>query len=121
GILYDSLEAPPEAPLSAEAAPSVVRAIKGDSHWLDERRIVRSILDTRNPASRSRRYWYNQIVAAEDAWVTPQEVDAAGRDDTELIGELALFFDGSKSDDATGLMAARMNDGHLLTLGVWQK
>src|SRR5690606_37969474 len=59
GILYVSLEAPPEAPLTAEDAPAVASAIRGDSHWLNVDRIVRSILDTRNPPSRSRRFWYN--------------------------------------------------------------
>lgn len=121
GILYDSLEAPPEAPLTAEDAPSVVEAIRGDSVWLSVDRIVRFILDTRNPPSRSRRFWYNQITAAEDAWLSPQEVDAAARDDDDLSGEVVLFFDGSKSDDATALVGCRVNDGHLLMLGVWQK
>jgi hypothetical protein len=37
GLLYDSLEAPPDAPLSIEEAPAVVEAIRGDSHWLDIR------------------------------------------------------------------------------------
>jgi hypothetical protein len=32
-----------------------------------------------------------------------------------------LFFDGSKSDDATGFTACRMTDGHVITLGVWQR
>jgi hypothetical protein len=124
GILYDSLEAPPDAPLTPEAAPSVIRAVRGDSTWLVVDRIVASILDTRNPPSRSRRFWYNQRVAAEDAWLNPVDVDLAARrgdGDCEQAGELALFFDGSKSDDATGLVACRISDGHLLTLGVWQK
>src|SRR5690606_19466333 len=47
GLLYDSLEAPPEAPLTPEAAPSVVEAIRGDSVWLDTASIVKSILDIR--------------------------------------------------------------------------
>src|SRR5690606_5084202 len=51
GLLYDSLEAPPEAPLTLEAAPSVVEAIRGDSVWLDTEVIVKSIADTRNPPS----------------------------------------------------------------------
>src|SRR5690606_37923685 len=72
GFLYDSLEAPPDAPLTADAAPSVVESIRGDSVWLQASRIVQEILDPRNPPSRSRRYWYNQITAAEDSWTTPQ-------------------------------------------------
>jgi hypothetical protein len=45
GLMYDSLEAPPEAPLTREAAPSVVDAIRGDATWLSVRRIVLSIVN----------------------------------------------------------------------------
>jgi len=123
GILYDSLEAPPEAPLTAEAAPAVVASIRGDSTWLNTERIVKSILDTRNPPERSRRFWYNQITAEEDAWVDPQKFDARARPDILVADqdELAVFFDGSKSDDATALVGCRLSDGHVVTLGMWQR
>ena len=32
-----------------------------------------------------------------------------------------LFFDGSKSDDATAVIGCRESDGHVFTVGVWQK
>lgn len=121
GILYDSLEAPPEAPLSAEFAAAVVSAIRGDSTWLDVKRIVASILDTRNPTSRSRRYWYNQIVATEDAWVAPQEWDACA-DVAYLPGDRAIVtlgFDGSKSDDHTALIGCDVAADHLFEIGIW--
>lgn len=124
GILYDSLEAPPDAPLTASAAPAVVKAIRGDSTWLDVDRIVSAILDPRNPPSRSRRFWYNQIVAAEDAWLTPQDVDATVVTEPVVVGpeeEIVAFFDGSKSDDATALVGCRVSDGFVFTLGVWQR
>ncbi len=122
GIFYDSLEAPPEAELSAEHAPEVAAAIRGDSTWLDTQRIVRFILDTRNPPSRSRRFWYNQIHAAEDAWVDPLNFDA--RQDVRTLDpadDVVVFFDGSKSDDATGIVGCRVSDGHVFTLGMWQR
>lgn len=124
GLLYDSLEAPPDAPLTAEAAPDVVEAIRGDSVWLDARgRILKSILNPANPPSESRRKWYNQVTATEDAWVTPQQWDQLARPDLALEPgeEVALFLDCSKSDDATGLMGCRISDGHLVTLGMWQR
>lgn len=123
GLMYDSLEAPPEAPLTAEAAPDVLRAVRGDSLWLDIGRIVQSILDTRNPPSRSRRFWYNQVVAAEDAWVDPQRFDslAAASIVVAKVEEVVAFFDGSKSQDTTGLVACRMSDGHGITVGMWQR
>ncbi|WP_370421966.1 terminase [Streptomyces sp. QH1-20] len=123
GLLYDSLEAPPGAKLNAAWAPAVIRAVRGDATWLDIDRIVASILDVRNPASRSRRFWYNQITAAEDAWMAPYEWDACARPDLEPADgdEVVLFLDCSKSDDSTGLVACRMSDGHVVTLGVWQR
>jgi len=124
GLLYDSLEAPPEAPLTAEAAPEVVEAIRGDAVWLDAKgRILKSILNRANPPSESRRKWYNQITATEDAWVTPQQWDQLARPDLVLEPgeEVGLFLDCSKSDDATGLMGCRISDGHLVTLGMWQR
>jgi hypothetical protein len=125
GLLYDSLEAPPDAPLTADAAPAVVESIRGDSHWLDTRprgRIVKSILNPSNPPSESRRKWYNQITATEDAWVTPQEFDQLADPQTVEAGErIFIFGDGSKSDDATALIGCRLSDGHLFTIGVWQR
>lgn len=124
GLMYDSLEAPPEAPLNADAASDVVKAVRGDAVWLDaEGRILKSILNPKNPPSESRRKWYNQITAAEDAFTTPQTWD--GHADTELMlepgEEIALFADCSKSDDATGIVACRISDGVVFPLGMWQR
>lgn len=123
GLMYDSLEAPPEAPLTAEAAPSVVEAIRGDSTWLDTKRIVKDILDPTNPPSESRRKWYNQITAAEDDYTTPQLWDAL-KDSSKVIepgDECVMALDCSKSDDATYLLLIRVSDGHVVTLGMWQR
>lgn len=121
GLLYDSLEAPPNAPLEAKAAPAVVKAIRGDSVWLNEDRIVQSILDLRNPPSRSRRFWYNQITASEDAWTTQQEWDAATDPSVIVAGgdTITLGFDGSFSDDHTALIGCHVELDHLFELGIW--
>lgn len=128
GILYDSLEARPSEELSPKRAPKVIVQIRGDSTWLSADRIVKSILDTRNPPSRSRRWWYNQITAAEDAWIDVADLDiciAVGQREgiapLKKSDEVGLFFDGSKSDDATGISATRISDGISFTLGMWQK
>jgi hypothetical protein len=122
GLLYDSLEAAPDAPLTVDAAPAVVRSVRGDSTWLDIDRIVQSIADSRNPPSRSRRFWYNQIVAAEDAWADPNDVKLASVDgmDFEPGERIVMFGDGSKSDDATGLLGVRCSDGLAKVLHVQQ-
>lgn len=123
GLFYDSLEAPAEAKLTEAWIEPTLRAVRGDSTWLDIERLKASILDVRNPASRSRRFWFNQITAAEDAYLAPFEWDACPHEGIQLEpgDELVLFFDGSKSDDATGLVGCRLSDGHLHTFGVWQR
>lgn len=124
GVLYDSLEAPPDAPLTLAAAPSVVRAVRGDAVWLDaEGRIKKSIANPANTPSESRRKWYNQVTAAEDAWTEPNEFDPL-KDPTQVVEpgeEVTLFLDCSKSDDATGIVGCRLSDGHVFTLGMWQR
>jgi len=121
GMLYDSLEAPPEARLCAEEAPAVLAAVKGDSYWLDSERIVKEIVDSRHAPSESRRFYYNQIVAAEDAWVTPQQWDALADRKTRVARDelVTLGFDGSLTDDHSALMGCRVSDGYVFTLGVW--
>lgn len=134
GLLYDSLEAHPESPLlvvgpDGEADPvgtrsairEVVETVRGDAVWLDADRITGEVLDGRNPPSRSRRFWYNQVVAAEDAWLDPRDVDRNGDRDLILApGErVVLFGDLSKNDDATALEACRLSDGATFTLNVW--
>jgi len=123
GLMYDSLEAPPEAPLTVEAAPEVLKAIRGDAVWLTAKRIIASIANPLNPPSESRRKWYNQITGAEDAWTTPQAWDPLARPDIKVEpGEsVVLFLDCSLSDDATGLVACRLTDGHVFTVGMWQR
>jgi phage terminase large subunit-like protein len=122
GLLYDSLEAPPKAPLSAEAAPDVVKTIRGDSVWLNPERIVQSILDIRNPPSRSRRWWYNQITSSEDAVFTQQEWDACAAVLPGVPAEgdiITLGFDGSLSDDHTALIGCHVETDHLFEIAVW--
>ena len=124
GLLYDSLEAPPDAPLTADAAPEVVAAVRGDADWLDVKgRILKSILNPANPPSESRRKWYNQVTAAEDAFTTPQLWDTGARPDLAIEPgeEVILTLDCSKSDDATGLIATRVTDGFAKVLGMWQR
>ncbi|MGV9818412.1 hypothetical protein [Nocardia xishanensis] len=126
GLLYDSLEAPPEAPLTAKDAPAVVRSIAGDSTWLDTRpngSIVQYILDGENPPSESRRKWYNQIVATADAWTTPQLWDRLADPSIRPPegAEVFLFLDGSKSDDATALIGCRLDTGDVFVVGIWER
>jgi len=71
----------------------------------------------------SRRYFFNQPTAARDGWTTKPAWAACA--DVELHipddAPMVMFFDGSKSDDATGLVGCDVETGHLVTLGCWEK
>lgn len=115
GQYYDSIEAHPDAPLTPDAAPEIVKSVRGDSTWLDVQTIVKRLQDRSESVEQLRRFWYNQIVAAEDAWVTHQQVEKAFQNGKGLQLEegdhVVLFGDGSKSDDASALVAVRVSDG----------
>lgn len=121
-ILYDSREAPADTSLSD---PDSLRlglvATYGDSTWVDFERLEDEINDPANPPSESRRFYLNQLVVSEDAWVTPQEWDKLA-DKTKVIlpdDEIAIALDGSKSDDWTALIGCRISDGHTFSIGIW--
>lgn len=136
GLLYDSIEAPADTPVSEIPHPAEdpegheagldklregLRVARGDSEWLDIETIVGSILDTRNPISESRRKFLNQVNAAEDSWIAPREWDACQDSELELMPKdrITLGFDGSKTGDHSALVACRIEDGALFLVKHW--
>lgn len=120
GLMFDSLEAPPNAPLTADAAPAVLEVVRGDSHWLDIPSLVESIVNGSNTPSESRRKWYNQTVATADSWTTAQQFDNCYRGEKPEKGDAILIFgDGSKSDDHTAAAGVRISDGMVFPVGIW--
>lgn len=169
GMLYDTLEAPKQArlrPIFPDEQQDAVRkgieeiddeikeritrlyirrvleAVRGGAWWLDIPNLTNSILSPKSKVSLSRRFWYNQVVASEDAWVDPDAVDASIRPDVAALmrtvsdpmlileagwqpvlptDKIVAFFDGSKSDDSTAIVGCRLSDGYCFLIGVWQK
>lgn len=121
GVLYDSLAAPADLDLSDPVALRAgIKAASGDSWWIDANRIAEEVLDPTTPVSMSRRFYLNQIVAPEDAWISAQEWDRCQIGAQLNPGDMVtLGFDGSRKDDATALVACRVTDGLLVRLGVW--
>lgn len=111
-MLYDSIEAHPLTPLTADALRIVLPKIRGDAAWLDIEDIISSMMNTQIAPARSRRMFLNQIVAGDDFlfgpenWV-PLEVEGAI---LKAGDPITLGFDGGKSDDATALIALRTTD-----------
>ncbi|WP_433658054.1 terminase [Nocardia sp. CA-128927] len=124
-ILYDSIEADPATDLADYV--QLMRALEQayqDAPWADLERLADDIqVDTRTTEADAIRYYLNGLAAAEDAWVDPRRFDALARPEVVVAdGErIAMFLDCSKSEDATGLVAVRLSDGHVMTLGVWQR
>ena len=123
GFLYDSVEAHPKTPLTAEALRIVIPKIRGDAVWLNVETIIQSVLDITLSPARSRRMWLNQIVADEDALYGPENwvpllVEAATLKPGD---EIVLGFDGGKTDDATALVAIRISDRVAFVLGLWER
>lgn len=130
-ILYDALIAPPDTDMSD---PGSLRAalefVYGDCEWKKPRPgappDVRPIMERIwSPAARpddSRRKYLNQPTVAEDAWTSPEDW-AVLTDVTRVVEdgeEIGLFFDGSKSRDATALIGVCIEDGHVFTVDVWE-
>lgn len=123
-ILYDSIEADPATRLHVpEELARGLAAAYSDSPWADLERLADEVLDPRTSPGDSIRYYLNGLAAAEDAWVDPRKFDTLA-DVTLSLADgdaIAMFLDCSKSEDATGLVACRLSDGAVFTLGVWQK
>ncbi|MEV5330851.1 terminase [Streptomyces werraensis] len=122
GFMYDSIEAHPKTPLTAESLRIVIPKIRGDAVWLNVESIIASVMDATIAPSRSRRMWLNQIVAEEDAIYGPAEWDPLLDEGKSLKpgDEIVLGFDGGKSSDSTALVALRVRDMHAVLLNIWE-
>lgn len=118
---------------------AVIDAVRGDASWLDVDRLVGEILDEETTPAEARRFYFNQSDGAEDAWLDPVAItrmidpaaeelartDGGHRFDSRwIVGDdedVVLFFDGGKSDDSTALVGCRLSDGHVFTVGIWQR
>ncbi|MBN3584867.1 hypothetical protein JYB64_20930 [Algoriphagus aestuarii] len=121
-FFYDAVEAPPGTDLNDyESLKRGIIAARGDATWLDVDRLIEEVMDPRTIPSEARRKYLNQIVAAEDAWLTPQQWDAIGNPLLKLRPDdkITLGFDGSRSGDHTALCACRVEDGAIFLLNVW--
>lgn len=123
-ILYDSIEAPPDTDiLTEDGRVKGLKAAYMDASWNDIPRISAEMVDDRTPVADTIRFYLNGLAAAEDSWVDPQKFDLLARGE-KVVGDreqIAMFLDCSKTDDDTGLVAARLSDGHTWVLGHWAR
>lgn len=123
GFMYDSIEAHSATPLDPPVLRVILPLIYGDAHWINVETLILSILDITIGPARSRRMYLNQIVAEEDAVLSPGEWDAIANPDAILKpgDKIVMGFDGSKSDDSTALVAIRVSDRTAFVLCLEEK
>ncbi len=137
-ILYDAVVAPPDTNLADPAQlETALQWVYADCEWKyptgpdgeplegtgpDVRPIMSRIWSPRATVEDSQRKYLNRPTAAADAWTTP-EAWAQLVDLDRVVADrepIAMFFDGSKSQDATALVGCCLSDGHVFTIGVWE-
>lgn len=124
-VLRDYPEPPKGSVRNRQHRRKVLKAVYGDSWWVDLNRIESEIdeLLPRDP-NQAERFFLNRIVAGADKafeldrW-TPLAVD----DPTEPApGEkITLGFDGSRRLDSTGLIATAIESGYQWVAGKWER
>lgn len=122
-ILYDAVISRPDLDwYDAASVRDDLARIYADCHWTDLDAQVGRIFSPRSKLSESKRKYGNRPTVAEDAWVDPAQWSALYKPGVEVKpGEpVALFFDGSKSRDATALIGCRISDGHVFVVDIWE-
>jgi phage terminase large subunit-like protein len=125
-LLLDHREAPAEVDMTdLDSMVAALREVYGPfADALDLRGIVENeFWNIEKDPEESRRYFLNQPTAARDAWTTHPEWAACTRADIVVPDDdpVVMFFDGSKSDDATALVGCRVSDGHVFVIDCWEK
>ncbi|AGM28185.1 hypothetical protein [Mycobacteroides abscessus] len=125
-ILYHSIEAAP--PFDILTEPGRFRGLNQaylDADWNDIQRKSDEMADDRTSVADSIRFYLNGLATEEDAWIQPDCFAALAEQKVVNDGDqIALFVDCSKSHDATGLYACRLDDMYAFAPGdkcVWQK
>ncbi len=134
-MLYDARMAPPDTDMAdPDSLRHALRFVYADCDWkredpddedspIDVEPIVSRIYLPNAEESASRRKYLNLPTVADDAWTTPEEWELLRLDPRPEVGEgesIVLFFDGSKSGDATSLTACRVDDGLVFQVGLWE-
>jgi hypothetical protein len=107
----------------AELRAAIIEAYGDAMAWNDIDGLVDEFYDPRSHITDSRRYFLNAETETSDAWIAAREWDPCANPLAVLAdGDMvALGFDGSVNDDATALVACRIDDGHLELLACEEK
>jgi phage terminase large subunit-like protein len=126
-LLWDHRHAPADVDLTdIDAMVEALAEVYGPAAaWMDLPGIVENeFWDLAKDVEESKRYFFNLEGAAATAWTTAQEWDGCHDETAPPLRDgdtIVMMFDGSKSDDATGLVGVRMSDGHAAVLHLQEK
>jgi hypothetical protein len=122
-ILYDARMAPPDTDMAdPESLRSALEWVYDDCWWVQIRPIMERIWTPSARPDDSKRKYLNRPTAAVDAWCTKEAWELLAAPDRLVLPgeEIALFFDGSKSRDATALVGCCISDGHVFLVDMWE-
>jgi hypothetical protein len=122
-ILYDARIAPPDTDMADyDSLTAALRHVYGDCDWkrgddgeIDVRPLVERIWSPKSAPSESKRKYLNWPASHDDALLTADEWSALA-DHGRVVDpaeQVVLFFDGSKSRDATAIIGCCVSDGHV--------
>lgn len=121
-ILYDARLAPPDTDVADyDSLKEALQWVYGDCTWKfgpDGKPMVDDIIarmwSPKADPNESRRKYLNRPTVHGEGWVSDDEIAAVVKPrPVDLAEEIVLFFDGSKSRDATALVACAVSDGHV--------
>lgn len=122
-VLYDATIAPADTNLAdPDSLRRALEHVYADCPWVDITNIMERIWSPRARPDDSKRKYLNRPTAAHDSWVAPEEWSVLSDPLLSVPdgSDIALFFDGSRSKDATALMGCEIDSGDVFTLGVWE-
>jgi len=127
GLLFDTREVIIDDIYDKEKAWPALRYVYGDAAhpetgWINLERIWAEITDPRTKESVARRFYFNQRVRPPSAWLNHSEWTACYNPHIKLRpnDKIALGFKGAINKGAASLVAYRLTDGALFTLGLWE-
>lgn len=124
GVNYDSLSAPADTnPRDRESLRNGIDQARGDAWWLDVERKLAVALSTRTSIESTMRFELNINAAADDAIYEAPDWDQ--NEDKSLClnpgDKITLGLDVSLNDDASALVAVRVEDRAAFLLHVQEK
>lgn len=122
-ILYDARIAPPDTDWSnKQSLMRMLDFVYDDAWWAPKQFYIGRIWDTSSSFANNKRKYGNVPSDAAGSWITKEEWALISNPSRVVADkeEIVMFFDGSKSGDATALVGCCVEDGHVFLIGLWE-